>query len=87
MEIEILKMEKNEAEFKIDNTTIAEVLRAYLNENVDNVSFAAWRKEHPSKPVLFRVETSSGTVKKAVGDAVSAIRKDTEKFVSELKKK
>jgi DNA-directed RNA polymerase subunit L len=74
MEVEIIKSEKDLIELKVDNITIAEILRVYLNEQ--GIKFAAWRKEHPTKPVVFRIESSGKTVKKAVSDAVSSIKKD-----------
>ena len=84
MEIEILKKDKNEIELKIDNITVVEILRVYLNKQ--GIEFAAWRREHPSKPVVFRIETKSGTAKKAVSDAVSEIKKDLGKILSLVKK-
>lgn len=84
MNIEILKHEKNSVELNIDSLTVAEVLRAYLNK--EGIEFAAWRREHPSKPVLFKIESSGKTAKKAVSDAVGAIKKDCDKLVSALKK-
>ena len=68
MNIEILKNEKNEVEMKIDNLTIAEVIRVYLYQN--GADFAAWRREHPSKPLIFKIQTKEGTVKKAVSNAI-----------------
>ncbi len=85
MNTEIVKQEKNELEVKLDNPTIAEILRVYLNK--EEVDFAAWRKEHPSKPVIIKIQTSNKTVKKAVSDAVASIKKDLEKISSNLKKK
>ncbi|MEM0465848.1 MAG: RpoL/Rpb11 RNA polymerase subunit family protein [Candidatus Pacearchaeota archaeon] len=86
MEVKILKDEKNELEFQIDNQTVAELLRVYLNEDKD-VEMAAWRKEHYSKPLVMKVVVSSGkTAKKALQDAISKVRKDIEKFVDEYKK-
>ena len=85
MNTEIIKQEKNDLEVKLDNPTIAEILRVYLNK--EEVDFAAWRKEHPSKPVTIKIQTSNKTVKKAVSDAVSSIKKDLEKISSNLKKK
>lgn len=85
MNIEILKSGKNEIELKVDNVTVAEILRVYLNEQ--GIEFAAWRREHPSKPAIFRIESSNGTVKKAVADAVEAIKKECDKVLSVLKKK
>ena len=80
----MIKDGKNEVEFKVDNLTIAEVLRVYLNEQ--DVDLAAWRREHPSKPVLMKIKTSGKTVKKAISDAVSAVKKDADALVSGLKK-
>ena len=84
MNVEILKQGKNEEELKIDNITVAEILRNYLNRQ--GVEFAAWRREHPAKPIIFRIESSGKSVNKEVGDAVLAIKKDLDKFLSGLKK-
>ena len=85
MNIEILKNEKNNLELKMDNPTIAELLRNYLNNQ--NIDFAAWKKEHPTKPILFKVQSSEKTAKKAISEAVSAIEKDLEKISALIKKK
>ena len=84
MEISIVKDEKNEMEFMIDNGTIAEILRVYLNNG--GIDFAAWRREHPSKPALFRIEDSKN-VRKEISEAVSSIQKDLETLEKEIKKK
>ena len=85
MEIEIVKQEKDNVEIRVDNTTVAEVLRVYLNEQ--GVELAVWRKDHPTKPAIFKIQTSSGkTVKKVVGDAITAINKDCDKILAALKK-
>ena len=85
MEVEVIKQGKNDVEIKVDNLTVAEILRIYLNDN--GVEFAAWRREHPSKPALLKIITSSGSVKKAVSGAVAAIGKDCNKILNSLKKK
>jgi DNA-directed RNA polymerase subunit L len=85
MNVEVVKQEKNDVELRIDNLTVAEVLRAYLNNN--GIEFAAWKREHPSKPILFKIESSGKTVKKAVSEAVEAIKKDCDKVLGALKKK
>lgn len=82
MNIEIVKQEKDEIELKIDNLTVAEILRVYLNEQ--GVDFAAWRREHPFKPLIFRI--ANGNVKKSIGNAVDAIKKDLDKVVKGMKK-
>jgi DNA-directed RNA polymerase subunit L len=84
MNVEIIEHEKHNAEFKIDNLTIAEILRVYLNEQ--GVEFAAWRREHPSKPLLMKIQTTDTTVSKAVADAVAAIKKDCDKLAALVKK-
>ncbi len=84
MNIEVLKSEKNDVELKIDNLTIAEILRVYLYEH--GVDFAAWRREHPSKPLIFKIESNDKNVKKVVADAVSAIKSDCDKILKVVKK-
>ncbi|MBI2451986.1 hypothetical protein HYV50_02825 [Candidatus Pacearchaeota archaeon] len=76
MNIEIVKQDKNEVEVKLDSITVAEILRVYLNEH--GVDFAAWRREHPDKPIIMRIQ-SDKSVKKEVSEAVSAIKKDLDK--------
>ena len=85
MDVNVTLSEKDDVELKIDNPTIAELLRVYLN--AQDIKFAAWRREHPSKPILMRIQTSSGTVKKAVSEAVSAINKDLDSILALVKKK
>jgi len=85
MNVEIVKEDKHEVEVKMDNLTVAEILRVYLNEQ--GVDFAAWRREHPFKPLIMRIESKDKGVKKVVGDAINAIKKDLDKLVSGIKKK
>ena len=85
MNIELTKQEKNDVELKIDNQTIAEIMRVYLNN--EGVEFAAWRKEHPTKPIVMKIQSSDKTVKKSVSEAVAAVKKDLEKISSAFKKK
>jgi len=85
MNVEVINSGKNDVELRVDNLTVAEILRVYLNE--PGIEFAAWRREHPSKPVVFKIESSGKSVKKAVSEAVEAIKKDCDKIVSVLKKK
>ena len=84
MNIEILKQDKNEIDLKVDNVTVAEILRVYLNKQ--GVEFAAWRKEHPAKPAIMKIQSSGKTVKKEVSEAVNAIKKDLSKITSLVKK-
>ncbi len=85
MEIKILKDEKNELKLQMDNLTIVELLRVYLNQD-DSVKFAAWRREHPSKPPILEIKTAGKTAKKALQDAINRIEKDTDKILAEFKK-
>lgn len=85
MEIKILHDEKNELKVQVNNLTIVEILRVYLNED-DSVKFAAWRREHPSKAPILHIRTSGKGAKKALQDAISKIEKDTDKIVTEFKK-
>lgn len=83
--MKVLNSTKDEIELEIGNLTIAEILRVYLNKD-SGVSFAAWRREHPTKNPILLVKTSGKTSKKAVADAVALIEKDLDKFESEVKK-
>jgi len=85
MDVKILKNEKQELLVEIGNLTIAEILRVYLNQD-DSVKFAAWRREHPSKPAILNIKTSGKTAKKALQDAISAIEKDSSKLLQEFKR-
>jgi len=85
MKIEYVKLEKNEAEIQIDSITLVEILRVYLARDSD-VSFVAWKREHPSKDPILKITTKGKTVKKAVSDAIDAIEKDTSKLLSDFKK-
>ncbi len=82
MNIEIVNAEKDSIELKIDNLTVAEILRVYLYEN--GADFAVWKREHPSKPLVFQIKGSN--VKKAVSDAVVAIKKDCDKLLEVVRK-
>ena len=85
MEINIVKDEKNDLEVSINNQTIAELVRVYLNQD-DKVKIGAWRKEHYSKPIKLRVITDGKTAKKALTDAIAKALKDLEKYRDEFKK-
>ncbi len=83
MEINILKQDKEDLEVQVDNLTLVEILRVYLNKD-DKVVFAAWKREHPTKNPILAVKTKGKTAKKAIQDAVSAITKDLEKAEKEF---
>ncbi len=85
MEVNVLKSSKDEMEVELDSITMVEILRVYLNKD-SGVTFAAWRREHPTKKPALLVKTKGKTAKKAIEDAVSEIEKDLEKFESDFKK-
>ena len=85
MNVEVVKSEKNELDLHIDNLTVAEIMRVYLNDA--GIEFAAWRREHPSKPLIFKIKTEGETAKKAVSNAIEAIKKDCDKLLAVVKKK
>ena len=83
MEIKILKQDKNTIDLEIDNLTVVELLRVYLNKE-PAVKLAAWRREHPSKNPVLHVEADNS--KKVVQKAILAIQKDLGKYLDEFKK-
>lgn len=85
MQVKFLKDEKNEAEIEIENLTIAELLRAFLSQD-SSVTFVAWRREHPTKSPVLRIETSGKTAKKAISDAMTKIEKELDSLVEDFKK-
>jgi len=85
MNVEMVKEDKHEVELKMDNLTVAEILRVYLNNQ--GIDFAAWRREHPFKPLTMKIESKDKSAKKAVGEAIDSIKKDLDKISSEIKKK
>ena len=85
MKIEILSHDKNNLEIKLNNPTVAEILRVYLN--AQGIEFAAWRREHPTKPIIFKIQSEGKTVKKALSEAGEAIKKDLEKITAVVKNK
>ena len=85
MEINILKSSKDELEVQVDNLTIAELLRVYLNKD-SSVTFAAWKREHITENPIISVKTKGKIAKKAVKDAISAIVKDLDKVEADFKK-
>ena len=85
MEINILKDEKNELEITIDNQTIAELIRFYLNQD-SGVKMGVWKKEHYSRPLVLKVVTEGKSAKKALQDAIAKAEKDLEKYRDEFKK-
>jgi DNA-directed RNA polymerase subunit L len=85
MEMNVLKDSKEEIEVEIGSLTLVEILRVYLNKD-SSVTFAAWKREHPTKKPILAVKTKGKTPKKAINDAITAITKDLESIDSDFKK-
>ncbi len=83
MNIEVVHQDKENAELFLDNITVAEILRVYLAEQ--GVDFVAWRREHPSKPIVLKITSEKG-VAKSVDAAVSALKKNLDLLRAGLKK-
>ena len=85
MEIKILTSGKEEMEFSIDNLTLAEILKVYLNKD-SGVTFAAWKRGHPTEDPIVKVKTNGKTAQKAVKDALGAVTKDIDRVLSDFSK-
>ncbi|MDP3992150.1 MAG: RpoL/Rpb11 RNA polymerase subunit family protein [Candidatus Pacearchaeota archaeon] len=85
LELEILKSSKDEIEVRIGNMTLVEIIRVYLNKD-PSVSFAAWKREHPSEQPILKVITKGKSAKKAINDAVESAVKDLDKIEADFKK-
>ena len=81
----VLKASKDEMEIELENLTIAEILRVYLNKD-SSVTFAAWKRDHPTKNSVLAVRTKGKSPKKAVADAVNLITKDLDRIEVDFKK-
>ena len=85
MKVKIIKEEKDDIVLELDNQTVAEILRVYLNED-SAVTMAGWKRAHPDNPVIFEIKTKGKSAKKALEDAASAVEKETDKLLDEFKK-
>ena len=83
--MKVIKEDKGEIELEFDDVTLPEILRVYLNQD-SGVSFAAWKREHPTTPAVLLVKTKGKTAKKAINDAVNSIIKDLDKVEADFKK-
>lgn len=82
MEIKILKETKEEIEVEIASLTLVELLRTYLNED-EEVSFAAWKRDHPSRNPVLKVIAKNA--KKSMSSAIESVIKDLDKVSTEFK--
>jgi DNA-directed RNA polymerase subunit L len=85
MEVKIIKNDKNHLIAEVENQTIAEVLRVYLNKD-SAVELAVWKRVHPDKPITFEIKTTTKAAKKALEDAASVIEKESTKYLDDFKK-
>ena len=81
----ILKNEKNHIEMEIENPTMAELMRNFLWQD-DSVTFAAWKRDHPTKHPVLIVKTEGKSAKKALEDCVERIDKLNDKVLDSFKK-
>ena len=84
MELNVISNSKDEMEVEFDSLTLVEILRVYLNKD-SSVTFAAWRRDHPTKRPILLVKTKGKNPKKAVEDAIAEIEKELEKADKEFK--
>lgn len=85
MEVKILNNTKEEILIEVDNLTLIELLRVYLNKD-SGVIFAAWKREHYTKNPILKVKTKGKTAKKAVNDAITQVTKELDKLEVDFKK-
>ncbi|MFZ5955545.1 MAG: hypothetical protein ACOYT4_03895 [Nanoarchaeota archaeon] len=81
MQIKILKEDKKELDVEIDNLTIVEFLRVYLNK--EGADLAAWKREHPSKNPVLHIQGANP--RKLLQKAIERAEKDLDKYEKEFK--
>ena len=82
MEVSIISESKDSLDIEMDNLTVAEVLRDYLNRS--GAKMAAWKRDHPTKNPILRIEGDNP--KKILKVAISNIEKDLDNLVADFKK-
>ena len=82
MEAKILKNEKTSLDIELDNVTIAEVLRVYLNKN--GAKLAVWKQDHPTKKPVLHIEADNP--KKVLKDSIAQVQKEIDSAVTDFKK-
>lgn len=82
MEVKFLSESKEEAEVEINSLTLVELLRTYLNKD-SNVTFAAWKREHPTKLPVLKVKAKDAKV--AIKAAAAAAIKDLDTVAADFK--
>lgn len=84
MEINILKEEKDLIEFEIkgEDNTFCNILRSEL-WNHEDVNYAAYMIKHPNVgSPIFTLSVKKGKPRKALSDAVEALREKIKEFKS-----
>lgn len=84
MEIKIINDSKDELQVQIENVTLAEIIKVYLNQD-SNVDVAAWKQEHPTENPILLVKTKGKTPRKAIADAIANITKQLDKVENDFK--
>jgi DNA-directed RNA polymerase subunit L len=82
MKIDIIKDEKNVLEVELENLTIAELLRVYLNDA--GAKLAVWRREHPTKNPILHIEGDNP--KKLLKSTITTLEKEIDTLVDDFKK-
>jgi len=85
MILKTIKNEKNELRIEVDNLTITELLRKILTED-SNVTFAAWKRDHPTRNPVLTIKTEGKTAKKALLDAIEKTQKINSEILEDFKK-
>jgi DNA-directed RNA polymerase subunit L len=85
MELKILKEDKESIEIEVDNLTLAELLRVELWKD-EATEFAAWKRDHPSKPCVLALRTKGKAPKKVIQGTIEKIIKENEKLLEQFKK-
>ena len=85
MDIKVIESSKDEIKVELDNLTMAEILRVYLNKD-SSVTFTAWKRAHPTEKPILSLKTKGKTAKKAINDAVKAITKDLDGVIGDFNK-
>ena len=84
MEIKFLKDTKNEVEVQLQDLTLAEILRVYLNEEPE-VVFVAWKREHMTEKPILKIKTKDKDVRMVVKSTIELITKDLDDVLSNFK--
>lgn len=82
MEVKVIRDEKDVLEIELDNLTVAEVLRDYLNRT--DAKLAVWRRSHPTKNPVLHIEGSNP--KKLLKEAIASIEDESDKILNDFKK-